>query len=486
MFDSNKTIENFEAVEQAIYDLIILISNNYGLSEDCVCNYIKNYQSNFSSDAWIYHPLFWRAFSKDILGSQQEDLTSELYAHFLDFYDTHVRLYDDALDCLLKLKEDYLLALIANGNGQRLHRLIRKFELSSLFDEIVISGETPYKKPDSFMFNYALKRLECASGEAIMVGDKQSTDIIGAKSCGIPAILLQRNSCSDSDIVLSPESLPDFTAYSLEEVTAIISHIESKGYKPPYQAQKRPTSNAITSALILAGGKGSRLGGLGKVRQKCMLEINGRPLLFYTINTFINAGCKNLVLVVNHLASQIIDYFGDGSAFGASITYIDGEYPSTLDATKAALPYLGDEFYYCHGNIVFPERLLEALWNERSKSNNAVVVVSAQGVSVTHAKLSIDRELVNFISVEPREANSEIFNRTFIGLALYQKDNIEKCTESKMTEAHLIRLLSHGIPISAIDYLGNWWHVETELDYQGVINRHNWEVALNDGAPCRK
>ena len=58
-------------------------------------------------------------------------------------------------------------------------------------------------------------------------------------------------------------------------------------------------------AFIVAGGKGTRLGKLGEQTQKCMLELWGRPMLYYPIVLLRNVGCTKIVIAVNHLSEQI-------------------------------------------------------------------------------------------------------------------------------------------------------------------------------------
>ena len=51
-----------------------------------------------------------------------------------------------------------------------------------------MSEEAGVSKPDPRIFRIALERLGCAAGEAVMVGDSWSADIVGARAAGIRAI----------------------------------------------------------------------------------------------------------------------------------------------------------------------------------------------------------------------------------------------------------------------------------------------------------
>jgi NDP-sugar pyrophosphorylase family protein len=76
------------------------------------------------------------------------------------------------------------------------------------------------------------------------------------------------------------------------------------------------------SILIMAGGLGERLGVLTRDVPKPMLNVGGRPLLETIVRNVVQQGFKNIFISVNYKAETIQDHFGDGSAFGAAIHYL--------------------------------------------------------------------------------------------------------------------------------------------------------------------
>ncbi len=73
--------------------------------------------------------------------------------------------------------------------------------------------------------------------------------------------------------------------------------------------------------VILAAGDGTRLEPLTLSRPKPLITVGGRPLIDYTIDAFVRAGIKELVIVVGYKARMIQRYVGDGSRYGAEIEY---------------------------------------------------------------------------------------------------------------------------------------------------------------------
>ncbi len=75
-------------------------------------------------------------------------------------------------------------------------------------------------------------------------------------------------------------------------------------------------------AVIMAGGKGERLGELTKGVPKPMLPIGDRPILEHIVRLLVTHGIRRVFISVNYLARMIQDHFGDGSDFQCRIDYL--------------------------------------------------------------------------------------------------------------------------------------------------------------------
>lgn len=86
-------------------------------------------------------------------------------------------------------------------------------------------------------------------------------------------------------------------------------------------------SNLPNAAVILAGGKGSRLGDLTKSMPKPMIVVAGRPILERIVLHLVGAGIRRIFLSVNYLAEQIEAHFGNGTRYGCEIFYLREDKP---------------------------------------------------------------------------------------------------------------------------------------------------------------
>lgn len=82
------------------------------------------------------------------------------------------------------------------------------------------------------------------------------------------------------------------------------------------------TQGTEPCAVVLAGGEGTRLRPLTDSVPKPMITVGGTPLLECLVEGLVRSGFKHLFLSVNYKAQVIEEHFGDGSRFGASITYL--------------------------------------------------------------------------------------------------------------------------------------------------------------------
>jgi dTDP-glucose pyrophosphorylase len=91
-------------------------------------------------------------------------------------------------------------------------------------------------------------------------------------------------------------------------------------------------------AVILAGGRGTRLYPLTESVPKPMLTVAGRPILERLVLHLMSHGFNRIYIAVNYLADVIIEYFGDGSRLGCSIQYLREKEPLGTAGALSLLP----------------------------------------------------------------------------------------------------------------------------------------------------
>ena len=93
----------------------------------------------------------------------------------------------------------------------------------------------------------------------------------------------------------------------------------------------------LPQAVILAGGRGTRLDGVAKETPKPLLSISKCPLLEHVVWNLRRHGYERILMLLGYLADRVIDHFGDGARFRARIDYcVEKELLGTGGALKFA------------------------------------------------------------------------------------------------------------------------------------------------------
>ena len=105
-------------------------------------------------------------------------------------------------------------------------------------------------------------------------------------------------------------------------------------------------------AVIMAGGKGTRLAEVTKDIPKPMVPIAGKALLEYQIETLRECGVKRIILIVGYLGDVIRNHFGNGNGFGVDISYYTEETPlGTAGALSKIKEKLDQSFFLVFGDL---------------------------------------------------------------------------------------------------------------------------------------
>lgn len=106
-------------------------------------------------------------------------------------------------------------------------------------------------------------------------------------------------------------------------------------------------------AVIMAGGRGTRLRPLTGSMPKPMVPILDKPVLALTVSSLVRSGITDIAMTLGYMPERIINYFGNGSKLGARITYFVESTPlGTSGGVKNAAKFIDRPFVVMSGDAL--------------------------------------------------------------------------------------------------------------------------------------
>jgi mannose-1-phosphate guanylyltransferase/phosphomannomutase len=176
-------------------------------------------------------------------------------------------------------------------------------------------------------------------------------------------------------------------------------------------------------AVILAGGRGTRLGEHARTIPKPMVTIGERPNLEHQVLLAKRYGFTSVLCLVSHLADRIEAHFGNGRRFGIEISYCAENPPlGTAGALRYAASLLQDRFLVLYGDV-FIECDLARLWADHSNSRPfATLVVHPNDHPYDSDLVEADAEgWISAIHPKPRPEDQHLANLVNAGVAVIER-----------------------------------------------------------------
>jgi histidinol-phosphate phosphatase family protein len=167
--------------------------------------------------------------------------------------------------------------------------------------------------------------------------------------------------------------------------------------RPPARPQAAPTQ-----AVILAGGRGTRLRPITDTRPKAMVEFHGKPFMEYVLEMLREQGFERVLLLLGYLPEKFIDHFGDGRRLGLEISYDVTEADDlTAYRVQHAADQIDDRFMLLYCDNYWPMRF-DDMWGQYTELG-APAMITVYGNSDGYSRDSV---------IVGEDGMVEVFDRT--------------------------------------------------------------------------
>ena len=170
-------------------------------------------------------------------------------------------------------------------------------------------------------------------------------------------------------------------------------------------------------AVILAGGKGTRLQPYTTVLPKPLVPIGNYPAMEIVVRQLRFYGIKDIIVSIGHLAGLIEAYFGDGSKYGVKIRYVREDKALSTAGPIGIIKGLNDNFLLMNGDVL-TDLNYKDLYDSHIKAKAAMTIAAVKREILDDfgvLKISKDADLISYIEKPKR------FDYVSIGINVLNK-----------------------------------------------------------------
>ena len=178
-----------------------------------------------------------------------------------------------------------------------------------------------------------------------------------------------------------------------------------------------------TQAVILAGGRGTRLRPLTDTVPKPMIPFHGKPFLGYVAEMLREQGFERLLLLLGYLPEVVMDHFGDGSAYGLEVEYaVTAPDDLTAYRVQEAADLIDDTFLLLYCDNYWPMRF-DRMWESYLESGAAgQITVYGNGDGYTRDSVIVGED--GFVEVFDRGRTTPGLKGVEISYAILDKSAV--------------------------------------------------------------
>jgi len=199
--------------------------------------------------------------------------------------------------------------------------------------------------------------------------------------------------------------------------------------------------------LVLSGGAGTRLRPITHTSAKQLVPVANKPVLFYGLEAFREAGITEVGIVVGDTAAEIEAAVGDGSRFGLRVTYLPQDAPLGLaHAVLISEEYLGDEPFVMYlGDNLLREGIAHFVRRFEESGPDALILLQHVDDPQSYGIAELDGDTVVRLVEKPKQPRSDL---ALVGVYLFTPavfESVKAIEPSWRNELEITDAIQHMI-----------------------------------------
>lgn len=218
-----------------------------------------------------------------------------------------------------------------------------------------------------------------------------------------------------------------------------------------------------TRAIVLAGGRGTRLAPYTTVLPKPLMPIGDMPILEILLRQLRRAGIRDITLAVGHLAALLEAYFGDGSRFGVSLDYSYEDEPAGTAGPLALVDGLDETFLVMNGDLLTTIDFSDLLETHRARGATVTVGLFEKQVPLDLGVVETDDagRVTDYVEKPTLTYDVSVGVYAMEPAALEHVEHGERLDLPDL----VLRLIAAGADVQAYRFSGTWFDIGRPDDY---------------------
>ena len=217
-------------------------------------------------------------------------------------------------------------------------------------------------------------------------------------------------------------------------------------------------------AVVLAGGKGTRLAPYTKILPKPLIPIGDMPILEVLIRQMNRHGIEEIILTVGHLSELLKSFFQDGSRFGVRIKYSFEDEPLGTAGPLAQIDGLDDTFLVTNGDVLTTLDLGNLVDFHLDQGAIATIAMHRRAIRIDLGVIHCDgnHEVVDYVE------KPEVKYLASMGIYVFEPRVLKYIPRGYYLDFPdlVLKLLENGEKVSGFSFDGYWQDLGRQDDYE--------------------
>ncbi|MEW6716783.1 MAG: sugar phosphate nucleotidyltransferase [Chloroflexota bacterium] len=224
-------------------------------------------------------------------------------------------------------------------------------------------------------------------------------------------------------------------------------------------------------AVVLAGGKGTRLDPYTKILPKPLMPIDDMPILEIILRQMARAGINDVYLTVGHLAELLRAFFKDGTQLGLNIHYSYEEKPLGTAGPLSLIPDLKDTFLVTNGDVLTTLNLHDLLLAHKRSSAVATIAMHTRQVKIELGVIHTDgtNKVIDYSEKPTYDYNVSM------GIYVFEPRVLDYIPYNQYLDFPdlVLKLVKNQEHVRGYPYDGYWQDLGHPDDYKRAIDEFN-------------